>query len=94
MPWIIDRDLIADLTRKAPCNANAVGMMGPRGYAGDGSELNHRFRMLDDDGNVYYEGRNDTQDDDNAFGPLEDFGTPNAGCTDIQYRVRGKWQSL
>lgn len=23
-----------------------------------------------------------------GFGPLEDFGTPNAGCVDIQYRVR------
>jgi hypothetical protein len=27
--------------------------------------------------------------EDEAFGPLWDYGTPNAGCTDIQYRVPG-----
>ena len=27
-------------------------------------------------------------DEMQEFGPLTDFGTPNAGCTDIQYRVK------
>ena len=28
-------------------------------------------------------------DEAEAFGPLWDFGTPNAGCTELQYRVAG-----
>lgn len=41
-----------------------------------------------------------TGDESADFGPLYDFGTPNAGCTDIQYRCanpNGKglvWASL
>lgn len=102
MAWIIDRDLLAEddpaSDRAKPgTNDNAVGVMGPRRYKGDGSELKKRFRMLDDDGTVYYEGRCDTDHDDNALGPLDDFGTPNAGCTTIQYWVAGKgggWKNL
>jgi hypothetical protein len=26
-------------------------------------------------------------DEEAAFGPLSDFGAPNAGCTEIQYRI-------
>ena len=86
MPWIIDKDHID--------NGKAVGTMGPRGYTGDGTELHCQFRMYDDDGILYYEGRNNTSDDDNAFGPLDDFGAPNAGCTSIRYLVKGRWETL
>jgi hypothetical protein len=27
--------------------------------------------------------------EDEALGPLDDFGTPNAGCTELQYRITG-----
>ena len=95
MAWIIDKDLIAEPDAKPGTYENAVGIIGPRSYRGDGSELKHRFRMLDSDGNVYYEGRCDTCDDDNALGPLDDFGEPNAGAATIQYFVDGKgWESL
>jgi hypothetical protein len=86
MSWIIDIDHIT--------HGASVGTMGPRGYTGKGHELACRFRILDDDGIVYYEGRNNTSDDDNAFGPLDDFGAPNAGCTSIQYLVNGRWETL
>jgi hypothetical protein len=85
MPWIIDKDLTADPNRPEGTNANAKGLLGPGTYSGDGSELKHQFRMSDDDGMIYYIGRNDTADDNNAFGPLDDFGAPNAGCTTIEY---------
>lgn len=56
-------------------------------------------RMLDDDGEVYYHGRFITatgeygSEDD--FGPLEDFGGPNAGCTEIQYKNAARqWETL
>lgn len=50
-----------------------------------------RFRMLDGDGQVYYGGRCTPEVE---FQPLHDFGTPNAGCTTIQFRVDGRWQTL
>lgn len=31
---------------------------------------------------------------DEAFGPLDDFGTPNAGCTSIRYRTDNRWEQL
>lgn len=80
--WIIDKDLLADETEKAPSNSNAVGMTGPRGYKGDGSELKCAFRMYDDDKYLYYEGRSAEV----GLEPLDDFGMPNAGCTYIMYK--------
>jgi hypothetical protein len=94
MPWVIDTDHIADKTKPEKTNANAVGVVGPRGYKGDGSELTHKFRMKDDDGELYYEGRSD---DDSSFDPLDHFGGPNAGATTIEYWVAGKgggWKPL
>lgn len=56
------------------------------------------FRMFDDDGNLMYSGwfLGDAGSED-AFGPLEDYGTPNAGCTYIEYRKNGRsgpWEQL
>lgn len=49
------------------------------------------FRMLDDDGEVYYHGK---CSDNSSFDPLDQFGMPNAGCTEIQYFEKGKWVTL
>ena len=84
MSWYIDVDEIDD--------GYAVDA-----YNGGGNldytkrRCNHRFRMLDDDGMMYYKGYSD---DSSSFEPLDDFGMPNAGCTDIQYWENGKWESL
>jgi hypothetical protein len=94
MAWIIDIDHIADADAKPASNANAVGLSGPDHYTGTGQELTHRFRMLDDDRELYYEGRSGNSSD---FGPLNDFGMPNAGATIIQYFESGKgggWKDL
>jgi hypothetical protein len=92
MPWIIDIDHIAEADAKPGTLRNAVGLAGPSGYTGDGSELTEKFRLLDDDGIVYYEGRSGDSSD---FGPLDDFGMPNAGAARIQYWVAGKgWAEL
>lgn len=40
------------------------------------------FRMFDDDGELYYSGYAKPDAD---FDPLNNFGMPNAGCTEIQY---------
>lgn len=54
--------------------------------------MGHQFRLLDDDGNVYFHGRSG---DDSSFEPL-DWATPLYGCTEIQYRNEetGGWDSL
>jgi hypothetical protein len=56
------------------------------------------FKMYDDDENLYYSGIFMQADGgfDNGFEPLDDFGTPNAGCTEIRYydRETKEWDSL
>ena len=85
--WVITRDLIDE--------GRANGEVGPRG-AGAGPDKGARFRMLGDDDEVYYYGRIDG--DYTGFEPLDDFGTPHAGCTTIEYyevgNGLGKWVRL
>lgn len=91
-----------------PCPGNETGVYGPHGisdalvkrlFAGEGDE----FRMLDDDEIPYYEGRiivpepsvTIGEDIDPDFAPLDDFGTPNAGCVTIQYKsANGEWETI
>ncbi len=51
------------------------------------------FKMYDDDSILYYEG---FSVGGQGFEPLDDFGMPNAGCTDIKQRNKetGKYESL
>jgi len=59
-----------------------------------------KFRMYDDDGILYYEGRiihvDGYEAPDEGFEPLDDYGTPNAGAVDIHYRnpKTGEWSPL
>jgi len=54
------------------------------------------FKMYDDDGLIYYSGRFWSEDGEPDFGPLDDYGTPNAGATEIRYPTgsNGKWETL
>lgn len=53
-------------------------------------DLKIRFRLYDDDGILCYEGRMAVHD----FDPLDDFGLPNAGCTELRYLEKGSWETL
>ncbi len=53
-------------------------------------ELNHKFRLLDDDGCVYAYGY---CSNNYSFAPLDRY-EGDYGCTDIQYLENGKWESL
>ena len=56
------------------------------------------FRLLDDDGNVYFNGRMTRQlmekgDGDMLFAPLDEVGI-DYGCTELQYMKEGSWATL
>ncbi len=94
--WIIDTDHLA-----SPELGDEAGTTGPRDITEDQAVALHkrgegaRFKMYDDDGELYYSGRflGDSESED-AFGPLDDFGTPNAGATTIKYLRNGIWEIL
>jgi hypothetical protein len=46
-----------------------------------------RFSLYDDDDECYYEGM--LYGDYEGFEPLDDFGTPNAGC--VKMKLNGEW---
>ena len=88
--WVITKDHIADSKAPLKTNCNAVGISGPYGCPFDDDHITARgrkFKMFDDDGELYYEGY---MLGENEFGPLEDFGMPNAGCTRIEYEEENK----
>lgn len=62
------------------------------------AECTEEFRLLDDDGECYYEGLCldlDNQNEESAFEPLE-WAARNDGCTTMQYRKKGAavWRTL
>ena len=87
--WIITKDLTADWREIPPCNANASGMKSAD-YDGRVQDLAFAFRMLDDDREDYYYGLSTKEN----FDPLDNFGTPNAGCTQIEYWKDHGWKGL
>lgn len=99
MAWIITRDLLAEQDSKL---VSEVGTSGPAGISevalaklerGEG----HMFLMFDDDDELYYEGLLlGDPTSHQGFAPLDDFGTPNAGCTYIEYynETAKEWEVL
>jgi hypothetical protein len=96
--WIITRDYLAEedgglMPEKGTTGPrDAPDAMLAQLAAGEGTP----FRLYDDDGELYYDGRliGDSESED-AFGPLDDFGRPNAGATEIRYLRPGKgWETL
>jgi hypothetical protein len=90
MRWVITQDL-----ETPPDEKNIVGHGSP-GAGRNRTErlavapsLPFEFRLLDDDGNVYYVGRANDQD----FDPL-DWAKGYAGCTEIQFRNGKQWETL
>lgn len=59
----------------------------------DQVEMPHKFRLLDDDGEVYFEGWSNDNNSERAFEPL-DWAMADSGCTEIQYFNDGKWETL
>ena len=99
--WIIDIDHIADTDVPEGTNSNAKGLIGPRDAAPELiADLKRgkgfQFKMYDDDGEKYYTGRgiadiNSEDSEDFCYGPLGDFGTPNAGAVLIKWTNHPEW---
>ena len=91
--WTITKDYLADPDARPGTNSNAVGIVGPRAARLTAQQIiEHpdakRFRMLDDDGEINYEGYIVGSDES---APLDNFGEPHAGCTSIQVQENGAW---
>lgn len=97
--WMIDTDYegFQDALRTLP-------IFGPYGMTDEQETLllahgedTHEFRLFDDDGNMYYSGWYvGDPNAEEAFGPLDDFGMPDSGCTRIDFldKSTGKWEEL
>lgn len=105
--FIIDRDHFFEKWGADPIYRSHAGITGPasasdrdvaRLHAGEGIA----FRLLDDDGELYFTGRRLEESDadvdyfgENELAPLDCFGMPDSGCTMQQERnAEGVWDSL
>ena len=74
---------------------HAVEVVGPHGAILNSEEIkNHRdaiqFRLYDDDGVLYYSGSMVLGDDCRDLAPLDDYGQPNAGATEMEVLENGE----
>jgi hypothetical protein len=90
--WVITRDYLdgvpVHVCGPRTATDREIKLAGTQGKA---------FKIYDDDGILYYSGKCWTSeaDSDDMFGPLDDYGTPNAGATEIRYRNKdGKFETL
>lgn len=84
--WKITRDLINEAGGKK----HAESRTWDEGKAK--TQTLFAFRLLDDDGEIYFHGVSTSNE---SFAPLNNYGMPGYGCTDIQYKnEKGKWESL
>lgn len=57
-------------------------------------DYKYSFRLLDGDGELYFSGRSTSDDDEEAFDPL-DRTMAVYGCVEIQYlQANGVWETL
>lgn len=100
--WVITRDLFAEGEDEDSEIKSEVGTFGPSNMhqsVVDGViRAGISFRLYDGDGEHMYTGKILHLQGPDAcdFQPLRDFGTPNAGCTEIRYRNpgTGKWEAI
>jgi hypothetical protein len=80
--WEITLDRYADTGAPTGTNANAVGIKsGDPAIANRDGVKRSRFQMFDDDRNHIYSGFIYHRNGEEQFTPLDQFGTPNFGCT-------------
>ena len=95
--WLITKDNLADCLDES---FNRVGKCRVYGRKSPGvvkpliEKDGQRFRLLDDDGIITYEGLMlDPTNESSGFEPL-DWAMNDAGCTSIEYYDKGRWLQL
>lgn len=95
-PWIITEDKISEGEQIGTCGGVNISQ-AQFDLLRDGCLADYTlFRMYDDDGNHYYSGRMIEGKESDGFEPLDDFGSPNAGCTRLDYFdvEKDEWRTL
>lgn len=92
--WLITKDHLAEEFGEGD---GRKGVAGPRGLSAEMLERlkgthGYTFTMYDDDGVKVYTGKY-LGPIDYVMGPLDDFGMPDAGCTEIRYPGKPEWNS-
>ena len=97
MRWIITGDLICTNSHGVGDDDNGRRIQT---CVTEGDSLLTDFRLYDDNGKLYYEGRtNDIhEDEERAFAPLDWAASWGTGCTTLKYRQHGlynaPWEEL
>lgn len=96
MEWIIVTDHLEEHPEDAKWFITAD--MPPGFTKATVDALPYEFRLLDDDGELYFSGKCgdlDNADQDHAFAPL-DWAMNDSGCTRMDYRKVGEkeWKTL
>lgn len=91
--WIITKDLI---NLKFNGVEEEVGTASRNYDESKADQCKYKFRMSDDDDEIYFYGLADSDNDLKAFSPLDDFGTGGYGCTNIEYwnEKKKQWEYL
>lgn len=87
--WLITDDHLAAPHAEPGTYQNAVGVFGGNDTPFTPEEIRTLglwFKMYDDDGELYYSGYCLCDEGESLFNPLDDFGLPNAGASEIHYR--------
>jgi len=92
--WIIDSEAAPADQLPSRAGLTGPGNLSPEIQSQLAAGAGAKFRMLGADGDVCFEGRYIGPDDARQFGPLDDLGAPDAGCTSIEYMVDGRWTPL
>ncbi|HEX4087965.1 MAG TPA: hypothetical protein VHZ33_04570 [Trebonia sp.] len=92
--WVIIEDAVAGYDGAEP---SAVGKSGPeQAVPEDVAEAltaGRFFRLADGRGRELAIGRLYDPSGENELAPLDDFGRPNLGALNIEFRAEGDWQA-
>lgn len=94
--WIVTHDHIDNTDVEVIGPRNVSDAMETTLKAGNG----RAFRLYDDDGELNASGRavclrGEEDSEEFLFGPLDDYGRGNYGCTEIRWTLpHGRWEAI
>lgn len=89
--WIITKDIIGGGLGNGIRSTNCPDNLSKSEIE---EKMPHKFRLYDDDRELYFEGFSSDCETEEAFAPLDDFGEGGYGCTYMKYLINGNWEIL